>query len=68
MKITLTNDFHNTTVNLVATAKRLNAKQVKRAKKALCGIDGCTCSDDLGMRGSQTVIIRVNWDGSAQIA
>jgi hypothetical protein len=60
--ITLTNDFHNTTVTLrcevlshihnVSTAY-LSAGQIKRAKRELCGIAGCTCSGDAGLRGRQ---------------
>jgi hypothetical protein len=60
--ITLTNDFHNTSVNLrcevlshihnVSTAY-LSAGQVKKAKRELCGIAGCTCSGEAGTRGRQ---------------
>jgi hypothetical protein len=62
MKITLTNNFHNTSVNIncevlshihnEATAYP-TAGQIKKAKKALCGIDGCTCSGEDGTRGRQ---------------
>ena len=62
--ITLTNDFHNTSVNVrcevlshihnVATAYP-SLNQIKKAKKALCGIDGCTCSGDAGTRGRQEI-------------
>lgn len=62
MKITLKNDFHNSSVTLnaevlshvyhTATAY-LSANQVKRAKQKLCGINGCTCSGDAGTRGVQ---------------
>ena len=64
MKITLKNDFHNSSVNIrcevlshihnIATAYP-NAAQIKRAKKALCGISGCTCSNDSGIRGRQEI-------------
>ena len=60
--ITLTNDFHHSSVNLrcevlshihnVATAYP-NAAQIKRAKKVLCGVDGCCCSNAAGIRGRQ---------------
>ena len=62
MKITLRNDFHNSSVTLnadvrshihnVATAY-LSTGQIRRAKQELCGIDGCTCSGEAGTRGRQ---------------
>jgi hypothetical protein len=62
MKVTLTNDFHSTacTINCevlshihnVATAYP-SAGQIKKAKRELCGIAGCACSDDAGTRGRQ---------------
>ena len=62
--ITLTNDFHNSSINIrcevlshihnVATAYP-NASQIKRAKKALCGVSGCCCSRDDGTRGKQDI-------------
>lgn len=53
-EIGLQNDFHNTSV-IVRPARdgRLSVGQQKRTKRALCGIDGCTCSDAWGMRGPQ---------------
>lgn len=53
MKITLKNDFHNTEINLVVKDGKLSPAQVKRSRKALCGIAGCTCGDELGTRGQQ---------------
>jgi hypothetical protein len=53
MKITLTNDFHNTSVVLRSRDGRLTGGQRDRAKRILCGITGCTCSDEWGMRGKQ---------------
>jgi hypothetical protein len=60
--ITLTNDFHGTSVNLrcevlshiyhTSTAY-LSVGQIKKAKKELCGTSGCTCSNDAGIRGPQ---------------
>jgi hypothetical protein len=58
-KITLSNDFHSTEITLQikesggAAIGTLSAGQVKKARRALCGISGCTCGDDLGRRGSQ---------------
>lgn len=63
MKIyTLRNDFHNTTVNVRAQGVqhiwneiniKLSPSQIKRAKKALCGVAWCACGNDAGMRGNQ---------------
>jgi len=50
-KITLTNDFHGTSVNLVTSGKALSARQVRRSWKALCGYKGCACSNAAGTRG-----------------
>ena len=61
--ITLTNDFHTSSVNIrcrvvdsygTFTAYP-NASQIKRAKKALCGVSGCCCSRDDGTRGKQDI-------------
>ena len=52
-KITLTNDFHNTEVTLNVKNGIITVGQVKRARRVLCGISGCTCGDDLGARGKQ---------------
>ena len=64
MKVTLTNDFHNTKVTLNGKEQlsgtlsnrwdvRLSAQQVKKARLALCGMDGCSCSGELGTNGKQ---------------
>ena len=55
--ITLTNDFHNTSVTLRMKSAYPTKSQVKRAKNTLCGIKDCTCSGIMGMRGPQTVKI-----------
>ncbi len=61
---TLTNTFHNTEYRstksldeidrIVSTNpwNRADAEKafVHRVRKALCGVDGCTCGDDLGRR------------------
>jgi len=54
MKITLTNDHHTTTVNLVVKAGRLTAGQVRKAKRVLC-YPTCECSGPLGTRDIQEV-------------
>lgn len=66
MKITLSNDFHNTEVTLMMKSIFPTRHQVKRAKAALCGISGCTCSGVLGNRGEQNAIIgeKQEYDGA----
>ena len=50
--ITLTNDFHNTEYNLRANlGDELSPSQIRRSRKALCGVSGCTCGGPLGERG-----------------
>ena len=55
--ITLYNDFHNTSVTLRMKGTYPTESQVRRAKKTLCGISGCTCSGVMGMRGTQEIKI-----------
>lgn len=53
MQVTLTNDFHNTSVVVRPKSLFLSSGQRRRAWSALCGIKGCTCSGILGTRGYQ---------------
>jgi hypothetical protein len=63
--ITLKNDFHGTKVNLKPHNGLLTKHQIKRAWQTLCGIHGCTCGNDLGMRGSnQTVFVKQDRQGN----
>ena len=59
MNITLTNDFHNTSVSLRSRGSRssqwLSARQVQRARKMLCGHADCRCSGIAGTRGQQSI-------------
>ena len=54
MRVTLTNDFHNskTTINLKPD-QHLSARRVKAIKNRLCGVLACTCSGQIGTRGKQ---------------
>lgn len=64
--ITLTNDFHRTSVTLRVDVTqhpgnpeylvgKLSAGQVKKARKALCPSKECSCSQgDAGTRGMQS--------------
>lgn len=60
-KITLTNSFHGTEVALIVRDGELSPRQIRRAKRELCGVRGCSCSDDLGIRGAQEVEIEIYW-------
>ena len=61
---TLSNDFHNTECRVRCEGVshihgeatiRLTPTQSKRAARALCGHNGCTCADqDCGVRGPQS--------------
>lgn len=74
-RIYLTNDFHNTSTfilcKVVLHSKTLrvlyeaNARQICEAKKRLCGIAGCICSNTAGMRGGNNPHVEFYPDGSA---
>lgn len=52
--ITVRNDFHKTTARIrVRIGDTLTANQVRRCRKTLCGIEGCTCGGALSERGPQ---------------
>ena len=57
MHATLKNNFHHTEVcvrPLIVNGRHyLSSGQVKRARNALCGIEGCTCGGEAGERGPQ---------------
>jgi len=62
-KVTLTNSFHNTEVNLnlkPAPAKwgagfyLVTKSQKQRANRILCGVTDCKCGDTFGARDSKT--------------
>ena len=73
--LTLTNDFHNSSVRLLAWQVdgklRLTPSQVRHAKKILCGNYKCTCGDTFGCRGNQpfstTYVLTPAQDGGAEI-
>lgn len=71
MKTTFTNDFHNTSITLVAKKSyannlyTLSKGQVAKCRKALCGINGCTCGNNvLKERGNSNLTVCDNGDGS----
>jgi len=53
--ITLTNDFHNTSVRLRANiGDHLSDSQIKRAARVLCPVSDCCCGqNELNTRGRQ---------------
>ena len=73
--ITLTNDFHNTKIGLKTRhGHRLSPGQVAKARKALCGVPGCTCGGICGERGVQytsdhgaRIAILATTDGGADL-
>lgn len=66
--ITLTNDFHNTEVNLIIESTTgdaigtLSASQILRARRELCGSSDCMCSGDVGTRGRQDYSVEPIFD------
>jgi hypothetical protein len=51
-KVTLTNDFHGTSVTVVVPADGLlSARQTRKVRQTLCGMNDCTCG---GIRGPQS--------------
>jgi hypothetical protein len=56
--ITLTNDFHKTSVTLrTGNSGVLLASQVLLSRRTLCPVKSCKCGGALGERGEQTVKI-----------
>ncbi len=54
--IKITNDFHHTTARVRGNQQGetlLSASIVRRVRRDLCGIAGCTCGGALGQRGPQ---------------
>jgi len=70
MKIVLTNDFHNTSVSLIAKegsiGPKLSKNQIKRARKTLCGMARCWCGGPAGERGGNYRVITCA-DGSGYV-
>ena len=60
----LKNDFHNTSVRVKPVVNDgysyvLTRRQVRRARRALCGVDGCTCGS---IRPAKWAFIEVGKD------
>jgi hypothetical protein len=74
MKITLTNDFHETSVTLdVTPGVALSSSQVRRARKTLCpSYPHCACGGDMPTRGEQPhndgiELVEYGWDQDNQM-
>jgi len=72
--VTLTNDFHRTETRVRLKPSKwgegeITWQQEARARKALCGVDGCTCAGHAGVRGGLYVVEPDTWnwdDGTPQ--
>ena len=62
MQITIHNEFHGTEYALRVKGP-LSAAQIRRCRRALCGIPACHCGGPLGERGPQPVLIELLPDG-----
>lgn len=69
MKITIQNDFHHTeaTVYLECLPAELTERHVRRIRRTLCGIEGCTCGGALSERGPQDVYIDYTGPGAYDV-
>ena len=64
-RITISNSFHRTEVTLsVPWHCRLSRYQIRRARRELCGVDGCQCGGVLGERGQQEPGLRIDIVGN----
>ena len=63
MKLTLTNDFHNTSVNVIVPSLpyTLSERQTRRAMDALCGMGDCTCGSIRGPQYHDSQRLSVEW-------
>lgn len=46
----LTNNFHESEIELKVGSNYISDRQIKRARKVLCGVSGCTCGGEMGER------------------
>lgn len=71
MKMTLTNNYHQTqtTIN-VTPGDVLSASRIRSIKKRLCPCSDCTCGDAFGRRGTQpqrNLDLDPHYDGDALV-
>ena len=56
--ITLTNTFHRTSITLrKKEGDHVSPSTLSRARRALCGMAGCTCAGDDGTRESDFSLV-----------
>ena len=70
MKATFTNNFHNTEVTVHSKRQNtahhsLSKGQVRKIRKALCGIKGCTCGHDCLKSTDKYWVVYEEQDGGA---
>lgn len=70
MKVTITNEFHNSHVTLEVPGLpcELTEYQIRRARNTLCGITDCTCGGPLGERGKQNVRVEEIAPGRVELS
>jgi len=66
-KYTFTNNFHDTQVTVIPKRGYLYERQIKRMQKELCGVAGCSCSGDTGIRGPQDWDVEITEDGNGYV-
>jgi len=69
--ITLSNNFHNTSVRINANiGDELSPAQIRRSRRALCGLADCSCGGPLGERygenSENAQQFRIEYIGSGQ--
>ena len=70
MKATFTNSFHNTEVTVRSKRENtahhsLSKGQVRKIRKALCGIEGCTCARNCLKSTDRYWVVHEEQDGGA---
>lgn len=68
MKITLANNFHNTSTETTACVAGegrwwVSKAEAARVRKALCGVADCTCGGNLGERPALESVPDDDYDG-----
>lgn len=69
-KVTLTNDFHNSEVDVLVNFKdskaTLSPYQTKRVNRELCGVEDCRCGGARGPQGDLEV--QTEWNHAQECA
>jgi hypothetical protein len=56
--LTLSNDFHQTSVIVHPLNSHLSASQMRRVRRELCGMADCSCGGIRGHQVNRTQVIR----------